>query len=56
MWIENGSLISPGDIKPEDMSQYTQSAMNGVNEYATNLDLETSYKNDFLSYYKPAGG
>lgn len=56
MWIQNGSLISPGDIKPEDMSQYTQSAMNGVNEYATNLDLETSYKNDFLNYYKPAGG
>jgi hypothetical protein len=55
IWIDNGSVISASDIKAEDMSQYTQSAMNGVNEYATNLDLETSYKNDFLSYYKPAG-
>ncbi len=55
MWIENGSVIDAGDIDKNDMSQYTQSAMNGVNEYATNMDLEGSYRDSFLDYYKPAG-
>ena len=55
IWYHNGSMISPSDIKPEDMSQYTQSAMNGVSEYATNMDLETSYRDSFLDYYKSAG-
>ena len=54
IWFENGSMIDAGDIEPSEMSQYTQSAMNGVSEYATNMDLETSYRDSFLDYYKPA--
>jgi hypothetical protein len=54
IWFQNGSMIDASDIKPSEMSQYTQSAMNGVSEYVTNSDLETAYKNSFLDYYQPA--
>lgn len=56
LWFEDGSLIGLGDIPAEDMSRYTQSAMNGVTSVATHMDLETSYRDSFLSYYAPAGG
>jgi hypothetical protein len=55
IWFQNGSMIDASDIDPSEMSQYTQSAMNGVSEYVTNSDLETAYKNSFLDYYQPAG-
>ncbi|WP_332662891.1 DUF6571 family protein [Aeromicrobium sp.] len=54
IWFENGSMIDASDIDSSEMSQYTQSAMNGVSEYATNMDLETSYRDSFLRYYQEA--
>ncbi|WP_313409649.1 DUF6571 family protein [Aeromicrobium sp.] len=53
-WYENGRLISQSDISDEEMGSYTQSAMNGVNEFATNYDLEGAYRESFESFYAPA--
>ncbi|MCD9154981.1 DUF6571 family protein [Aeromicrobium duanguangcaii] len=53
-WFKNGRLIGVGDIPPEQMGSYTQSAMNGVNDYATNYDLEGAYRESFESFYQPA--
>lgn len=54
IWFENGSMIDASDIDSSEMSQYTQSAMNGVSQYATNMDFETSYRDSFLRYYQEA--
>lgn len=53
-WYSNGRLIDLNDIPPEQMGTYTQSAMNGVNEYATNYDLEGAYRESFQHFYAPA--
>ncbi|MTB89248.1 hypothetical protein H9L21_10210 [Aeromicrobium senzhongii] len=52
-WFKNGRLIELGDIPPEQMGSYTQGAMNGVNEFATNHDLEGAYRESFLKFYAP---
>lgn len=53
-WYQNGRLVDLSQIPPEQMGSYTQSAMNGVNEYATNFDLEGAYRESFQSFYAPA--
>jgi hypothetical protein len=52
MWRDdNGNMLSVGDIRGADLSSYGQSAGDGLNDFATNYDLEGAYKNEFLSYY-----
>jgi len=55
MWFDdNGNLRDVGEIRGADLQSYGQSAGDGVNDFATNYDLEGAYKNEFIRYYELA--
>ncbi|WP_028644029.1 DUF6571 family protein [Nocardioides sp. URHA0020] len=52
VWYDdNHQLLSASEIPPQDLSSYGQSAGDGLNNFATNYDLEGAYKNEFITYY-----
>lgn len=57
MWFDDsGNLISRAEIPDGQLGSYGQSAGDGVNNYATNHDLSSAYKDAFIDYYKPTSG
>ncbi len=53
IWYDdNGGLRSVGEISGAGLAAYGQSAGDGINDFATNYDLEGAYKNEFIRYYE----
>ncbi len=54
-WLdERGRLKNPSDISREDLPSYAQSAMNVVNDYASDDQISGPYKDQFMKYYEEA--
>jgi len=54
-WLDDrGRLIDRADIPREDLPSYTESAMNAVNNYASDDDLRGPYRDQFMEYYDEA--
>jgi hypothetical protein len=52
----DGELLTPSDIRPEDLSTYGQSAANGISGYATRFDISGPYEDQFRDYYGSVAG